>query len=383
VEELIERLRSVPDPRSERGKRHALADLLFIALVAMVSGADDAEAMETFGRVNVDWFKTFLDLPHGIPSQDTFLRVFAVLRPEDVQGLFAGWVQAARAAATDEHLAIDGKTLRRSFDTASGGRAIHMVSAWLSDQGLVLGQVKVDEKENEIVAIPELLRILDVRGLTVTIDAMGCQRAIAEAIVGAGANYVLTVKGNHPTLHEHIQLFFDDALRSRRSLDDPRPEVEVVSETDGDHGRIETRTCWFSRDLSWVDQRAEWSGLSGLAMIRRERMDRSTGRQSEEVAYFIVAHPTATAARVARWVRSHWGIENSLHWTLDMVFDEDQCRVRVGHAAQNLAVLRHLVMNLFRDARSKKKRSLTKHRQLCGWNREYMLAIVAGLPLPC
>lgn len=383
VDALIERLRGVPDPRSGRGKRHLLSDVLFIALVAMVGGANDAEAMETFGEANEEWLRQFIDLPHGIPSQDTFLRCFAVLRPEDVQELFIQWVGAVRASAVEGHLAIDGKTLRRSFDSASGSRAIHMVSAWLSNQGLVLGQVRVDEKANEITAIPDLLRLLDVRGLTVTIDAMGCQRTIAQSIVDKGANYVLSVKGNHPTLHSHLEMFFDDALRTQRPFDDPKPAVDVDQQVDSDHGRIETRTCWFSQDLSYIDQKADWAGLTGVAMIRRQREDKRTGKKTDEVSYYIVAHPSATAAKVARWVRSHWGIENKLHWTLDMNFDEDQSRVRAGHAAQTFATLRHLVMNLFRDVKSQKKRSLAKHRQLCGWSRDYLIAVLAGREVPC
>lgn len=351
--------------------------MLFIALVAMVSGADDAEAMEEFGESNEAWFRQFMGLPHGIPSQDTFLRVFALLDPGVVQTLFRDWVNGLRTVWEGGHVALDGKTLRGSFDHASGGKAIHMVSAWLADEGLVLGQVKVDDKANEIVAIPELLRLLDIRGVTVTIDAMGCQRTIAAQIVEQGGHYVLSVKDNHPTLHEHIAGFFADAERTQRPIDDPAPSVETYQEVDAGHGRVETRRCWFSRDLSWLDQRGDWAGLDGIARIERERHDKRTGKTTTERAYFIVANPKATARSVARVVREHWGIENGLHWVLDMTFDEDQCRVRAGHAAQNLAVLRHLVMNLMRTAPGK-KRSMVKRRQRCGWDRSFMLSVLAG-----
>jgi predicted transposase YbfD/YdcC len=377
VESLLTRLRLVPDARDERGRRHDLVEVLFIALVAMVSGADDAEAMEDFGDANESWFREFLELPHGIPSQDTFLRVFAMLDPNAVQTLFRNWVEGLRTVWEGGHIALDGKTLRRSFNQASGGKAIHMVSAWLADEGLVLGQVKVDGKANEIVAIPELLRVLDVRGVTVSIDAMGCQRAIASQIVEQGGHYVLSVKDNHPTLHAHIDEFFADSGRLQRPVDDPAPTVEVHEEVDAGHGRVETRTCWFSRDLTWVDQREDWRGLDGIAMVLRERHDKRTGTTSREKAYFIVANPTATAGSVARVVRNHWGIENGLHWVLDMTFDEDACRVRAGHAAQNLAVLRHLVMNLMRTAPGK-KRSMVKRRQRCAWDRSFMLSVLAG-----
>jgi predicted transposase YbfD/YdcC len=377
IEDLLCRFRLVADPREERGRRHSLVDVLFIAMVAMVSGADDAESMQVFGEANEAWFRQFLQLPHGIPSQDTYLRVFALLDPGAVQTLFRNWVDGIRTVWEGGHVALDGKTLRRSFDAASGGKRIHMVSAWLSDEGLVLGQVKVEEKENEIVAIPELLRLLDIRGVTVTIDAMGCQRAIAAQIVEKRGHYVLSVKENHPTLHEHIEGFFADAGRTQRPIDDPAPRVETHQEVDAGHGRVETRTCWFSRDLSWVDARAEWAGLDGIAMVMRERHDKRTGKTSMERAYFIVSHPRATAGTVARVIRDHWGIENGLHWALDMTFNEDQSRVRARHAAQNLAVLRHLVMNLLRTAPGK-KRSLVKRRQRCGWDRSFLLSVLAG-----
>ena len=351
--------------------------MLFVALVAMVSGADDAEAMQEFGESNETWFREFLALPHGIPSQDTFLRVFALLDPGVVQSMFAAWVKGLRTVWEGGHVALDGKTLRRSFDNASGGKAIHMVSAWLADEGLVLGQVKVEDKSNEIVAIPELLRLLDIRGVTVTIDAIGCQRAIASQIVAQGGHYVLSVMENHPTLHEHIAGFFADARRAQRPADDPAPTVETHQEIDAGHGRVETRTCWLSRDLRWVDQRDDWAGLDGIAMVERERHDKGTGKTTTEKAYYIVANPNGTAASVGRVVRDHWGIENGLHWVLDMTFDEDQCRVRSGHAAQNLAVLRHLVMNLMRTAPGK-KRSMAKRRQRCGWDRSFMLSVLAG-----
>lgn len=377
IEQLLFRLRSVPEPRGERGLRHDLVEVLFIALVAMVSGADDAEAMEEFGEANETWFQQFMALPHGIPSQDTFLRVFALLDPGVVQTMFRDWVHGLRTVWEGGHLALDGKTLRRSFDHASGGKAIHMVSAWLADQGLVLGQVKVDEKANEIVAIPELLRLLDIRGVTVTIDAMGCQRAIAAQIVEQGGHYVLAVKDNHPTLHEQIDGFFKDAARTQRPVDDPAPQVQTHVEVDGGHGRVETRTCRLSHDLSWIDQRGDWAGLNGIAMVERERYDQRTSKTTTETAYFIVANPQTTAKSVARVVRDHWSIENGLHWVLDMTFDEDQCRIRSGNAAQNLSVLRHLVMNLLRAAPGK-RRSMVKRRQRCGWDRSFLLSVLAG-----
>ena len=340
IEQLKVMLGQIPDPREARGKRHALVDVLFIALVAMVAGADGADGMEDFGDAHEDWFRQFLPLEHGIPSQDTFLRVFATLEPDALGTIFREWVAGGwRKTHGEGHVALDGKTIRRSFDTASGGKAIHMVSAWLSEDGLVLGQVAVKEKSNEIKAIPELLRLLDVRGTTVTIDAMGCQRAIAEQIVDSDADYILAVKDNQPTLRGNIVSCFADADRDSRPMDDPAPEVDVASETDAGHGRVEERLCRLIRDLAWVEQRDNWKGLSAIAEVVAIRTDKSSGKTSAELRYYIVSSATAGAADVLHAVRSHWGIENRLHWVLDVTFAEDFSRIRAGHAAKNLAVL--------------------------------------------
>ena len=368
----------IPDSRDSQGRRHNLVDILFIALVAIVAGADDAEAIEEFGEANQAWFTQVLGLEHGIPSQDTYLRVFAAMDPSVFQAVFRQWVeQEARRTRGEGHVAFDGKTLRRSFDTASGGKAIHMVSAWFSDDGLVLGQRAVDEKSNEITAIPELLRLLDVRGTTVTIDAMGCQRAIAEQIVDSGAHYILAVKDNQPKLHENVAACFADAQRASRPIDDPAPVVEVATETDAGHGRVEERTCKLMRDLNWIDQREDWKGLDAIAEIRATRTDKASGHTSTESRLYIVSHADATAADVLRLVRSHWGIENRLHWVLDMAFDEDLSRIRVGHAAKNFAVIRHAALNLLRSAPGKKK-SLALQRKRCGWDRDYLVTVLAG-----
>ena len=381
IEDLVDRLRRVDDPREERGVRHSLVDVLFIALVAMVSGADDAEAMQDYGEANAEWFAEFLELRHGIPSQDTFLRVFALLSTATVERLFLDWVHGLRTVCEGGHVALDGKTVRRSFDAASGGKAIHMVSAWLASEGLVLGQVKVAEKANEIVAIPELLRLLDIRGVVVTIDAIGCQRTIASQIVEQGGGYVLPVKDNHPKLHADVADYFQGLGRENGRAVTPAKDLDRHESIDAGHGRIDTQTCVLSRDLRSITQRADWPGLLGIAMIARRREDKRTGQVSTEQAYFLVNAPAATAASVAGVVRAHWGIENGLHWVLDMTFKGDQCRVRAGNAAQNLAVLRHLVMNLMRTAPGK-KRSMAKRRQRCGWDRGFMLSVLAGRELP-
>jgi len=294
-------------------------DVLFIALAATLGGADDAEAMQEFGEA---------------------------------------------------HIAIDGKTVRGSRCAGSGAKAIHMVSAWLKEQGLVLGQVKVDDKSNETVAIPVLLGPLDVRGATVTIDAMGCQRAIADKIIEGAGRYVLAVKDNQPTLKANIDGFFADAARTERSLDDPAPHVEEAHATDAGHGRIEERTCLLSRDLSWIERPEDWRGLDGIALVRSVRTNETTGKRSEEERIYIVANPDLTAAGVLERSRDHWGIENKLHWVLDVTFGEDANRTHVGNAARNFAVLRHVALNLLRTA-SGKKRSIKLRRQRCGWDATF------------
>ncbi len=369
-------LSSVGDPRSPRGCRHRFEEILFIALAAMVSGADDAEAIEDFGESHEDWLRKLLELPHGIPSQDTFLRVFAGVDPEAFQGAFREWVTGLRQTFEGGRIAIDGKTLRRSFDNASGGKAIHMLSAWLVEDGLVLGQLKVDAKSNEITAIPELLRLLDVRGATITIDAMGCQRAIAEQIIDSGGHYALAVKDNQPTLNDNVQTFFADAQRPQRPLDDPAPHFEKAREADAGHGRVEERTCLLSRDLSWVENRADWKGLDAIALVRSVRHDKATGEASTEERFFIVSHPSITAAELLQTIRGHWGIENRLHWVLDMTFGEDNIRTRIGNAAANFALVRHVALNLLRGIND--KLSIRRRRRRCGSYQDYLEAALTG-----
>jgi predicted transposase YbfD/YdcC len=376
IEQLKVLLAGIGDPRDRRGRLHEFVDILFIALSAMLAGADDAEAIEDFGDAHEEWLRQFLELPNGIPTQDTYLRVFAAIDPKAMQSVFREWVTRQRATSEVGHIAIDGKTLRRSFNAATGGKAIHMVSAWLADEGLVLGQLKTGEKSNEITAIPELLRLLDVRGATVTIDAMGCQRAIAEQIVDSGAHYALAVKDNQPTLCDNIRGFFQDAQRLQRPVDDPAPVLETMREADGGHGRVEERTCWLSRDLSWVENRPDWKGLAAIALVRSERHELATQKSSTEERVFILSDPNATAAAFLRTVRNHWGVENKLHWVLDMTFGEDANRTRIGNAAANLAVLRHVTLNLLRGVPD--KRSVRKRRQRCGWDLNYLSAVLIG-----
>lgn len=377
----------VPDPRKPRGTRHPMADVLFIMLVAVLAGAEDAEAIEDFGNFHADWFRERCGLPHGIPSQDTYLRVLATMAPDEFGKAFQRWVAEVWGASEGGHIAIDGKALRRSFDRAAGLGAVQSVAAFATEHGVVLGQVTVDDKENEIVAIPRLLRLIDLRGATVTIDAMGCQTAIADAIVEEGGDYILQVKGNHPSLRSQLAGFFADAGREQRPLDDPAPRMHVATETDSGHGRVEERRCQLSHDLSWIERASQWRGLSAIAKLERRRENKATGATSHETSYYLVSSADATAAQVNTLIRAHWGIENSLHWTLDVTFDEDRCRVRKGNAAENFGTIRRAATNLLRNApnptRKRAKVSMVRKRRHCMMStayRESVLRLEPAIP---
>jgi predicted transposase YbfD/YdcC len=346
---------------------------LFIALLAMMAGANDAEAIQTFGDINEEWLRTFLELPNGIPSQDTYLRLLAILDPAALTKVLRDWVQDLRGERAGGHIALDGKTVRGSFDRATGGQAIHMVSAWLVGEGLVLGERKIQDKSNEIVAIPELLSLLDVRETTITLDAMGTQKAIAHQITEQKGSYILPLKENHPNLHKEVADYFQGLGYS--GLTPAKGMVDRHEDVDAGHGRVETRTCTLSTDLRSLTQRAEWPGLEGIAMVTRRREDKLSGKTSTEYEYYLVGKKKTSAKEVGSLIRNHWGIENGLHWVLDVTFGEDKCRIRAKNGAENMAVLRHLVMSLMRNAPGK-KRSMAKRRQRCGWDRSFLLSVL-------
>ena len=371
---------SLPDPRRRQGTRYPLVSVVTIALMAMVCGCDDAEAMQTWAEVNEEWLLGMLELPHGSPTQDVFLAVFAALNPEAFSTVFRAWIACLRLrVSAEKHIAVDGKTSRRSFDTAGGRPAIHTVSAWLSDEGLVLGQRKTADKSNEITAIPELLRVLDLRAATVTIDAMGCQTEIAKTIVGGGGDYLLAVKENQPTLHQDVAATFVEAADERvRSLDDPpRPVVEVVQEVEKGHGRIEKRIVELTRNLGWITAAQRWPGLAFAVKVTRKRTILATGKTSSETAYYIGSAAKLNAAGAARFIRRHWSIENELHWVLDMAFREDESRHRSRNLAQNLTTLRHLALNLLKRDPSRKL-GIANSRKRAGWDRSYLVRILGG-----
>jgi predicted transposase YbfD/YdcC len=367
---------ALTDPRSDHSKQHQLLDIITIALCGVLCGAESWTEIEQFGQAKLPWLGTFLALPHGLPAHDTFGRVFAALDPAQFQRCFLGWVQAVVAqtrgqVSPGQVVALDGKTRRRSHDRTNGKAAIHLVSAWATENRLVLGQVKVDDKSNEIAALPELVQLLALRGCSVTIDAMGCQAAIAQAIIAQGADYVLALKGNQPTLAQAVQAMFADAQATgfQGLAHDQHTTVEKG------HGRIETRRCWTISEpehIAYLNEHGRWTGLRSIGMLEAERVIGAT--TTRDTRYFIGSLPGA-ARQFGQAVRAHWGIENRLHWVLDIAFREDDCRVRQGEAAQNFAILRQVALNLLREERTAKVGVKAK-RLKAGWDEQYLLRVL-------
>jgi predicted transposase YbfD/YdcC len=358
----------LPDPRIDRNKLHKLVDIVTTALCAVLCGADTWEDIVEFARCREAWFRTFLELPHGIPSHDTFNRVFSLLDPEAFRQCFLRWVRCALPGLPQDVIAIDGKTLRRSRSRATEDPAIHMVSAWAHSHRLVLAQRKTREKSNEITAIPEVLRMLDLTGSVVTIDAMGCQTAIAQQIVDQRGDYVLSLKGNQGSLHDDVALFFQEIRRN--CPDDVHPSIH--ESTDGDHGRVEVRRHWSVDDIDWLIQRHGWPGLTSIGMVESERHIGS--EITTETRYFLSSLPK-DAQRLGAVARAHWGIENTLHWVLDVAFREDQSRIRKDHAPENFATLRHLALNLIRADKTTKG-SVRVKRLRAGWDDAFLAKLL-------
>ena len=369
---LQDHFATLTDPRCPYAphSRHLLMDILIIAVCAVISGAEGWEDIEEYGKSQAEWFADLLDLPHGIPGHDTFRRVLSRLDPEELTRCFISWTNALSEASGGDIVSIDGKTLRHSFDRATSTAAIHMVRAWASANRLALGQRKVEEKSNEITAIPKLLQLLDLKGAVVTIDAMGCQKEIAKTITEQGADYVLALKDNHPTLSDAVTLFLNDA-RDTGFADIAHAYHETV---DGDHGRIETRRYWITSEIAWLGAKASWANLHSVGMVESRREIGETVQI--DTRYFLTSLP-AQGMRFAQAVRQHWGIENSLHWVLDVSFDEDACRIRKDKGAQTFSVLRHIALNLLRRE-PHHKRGIKARRKRAGWDRDYLVQVLTG-----
>jgi predicted transposase YbfD/YdcC len=360
----------LPDPRVQKRSKHKLVDILVIAICAVISGAQGWEDIEEYGNAKIDWFKTFLELPHGIPSHDTFARVFSILDPLWFSRCFASWAETMRENVKESVIAIDGKTLRRSFDTVTGRSAIHMVSAWMVGNQVILGQVKVDEKSNEITAVPKLIDMLSVQGSTLTMDAMNCQKEIAQKIVDKGADYVFSLKGNHSAIHSEVKEFFEDcATNSFRDV-----SHDYFETTDKGHGRIEIRRYWQTADIGWLEEKGNWKGLRSIAMVQAVRI---TGENTAVETRYFLSSKEPNAQKLSHAVRGHWEIENGLHWCLDVAMGEDDCRIRIQNATENFVVLRHIALNLLKQEKSKKRGLKAKSKIAC-WDNNYLLKVLWG-----
>jgi predicted transposase YbfD/YdcC len=360
----------VTDPRLERTKRHTLLDIIILALCATLGGANGWADIERFGKAKLAFFRQFLHLPNGIPSHDTFGRVFALLDPAALLVSIQEWLEALGRVVGQEVVAIDGKTLRGSFDTAADKHPLHLVSAWATEARLVLGQVAVDAKSNEITAIPQLLALLDLRACIVTIDAIGCQKEIAAAIRAQEADYVLAIKDNQPTLHQSVH----EAFVAHADADFADPTLRRLKTVERGHGREETREYVIASPPRELTGAGEWKDVRSIGLVMRTRV--VDGEISEEVVYYLSSLPPKVKT-FARAVRGHWGIENRLHWSLDVTFAEDQNRVRKDHGPANLGMLRRLALSILQQDTSSKD-SLRGKRLIAGWDEDRLLKILAG-----
>jgi predicted transposase YbfD/YdcC len=371
---LLSAFERMEDPRGYRGRRHRLADIVTIAILASICGASGFADIALFGKSKQKWLRTFLELPAGVPSAATFSRVFAAMNPDAFEACFRLWVSAV-AAAIKGVLAIDGKTLRGSLDRAGGKSAIHMVSAWAAGNSVVFGQLAVDEKTNEITAIPALLALLDLKGLIVTIDAMGCQKDIAKTIVAGGGDYLLAVKDNHKGLRDDIEETFTWCRgRNMKGV-----EHAHSTHTEKGHGRIETRHVTVLWYLGLVRDAAAWANLKCLVEVESQRTVLGGGEDGRdettmERRYFISSLATRDAERIGAACRAHWGIENGLHWRLDVTFREDERRVRAGHAAENLSRVSRIALNLLKLEPTKE--SIRGKRLHAGWDHDFLLGVL-------
>ena len=358
------------DPRADNA-RHFLTDILVIAILAVMCGCDDFPGIVEYALDEQDWLKTFLSLPHGIPSLSTFRRVFAVLRPSVLQGVMRRWSGELAGTLAGKQINLDGKTLRRSFDHGWKKNGLHIVTAWCVEENLVLAQTAVNEKSNEITAVPKVLEMLDFKGAIISVDALNTQKTIAQQIVKGGGDYLMAVKDNHPTLNDSIRLHLDEMILEKFA------GIEHVyhETTDGGHGRIDTRRVWATSQIDWLADREQWKNLMSVAVVESTRRVLGKGESTTTRRYYISSLKPNSGEQIAGLIRNHWSIENSQHWTLDVAFNEDQSRVRKDHGDQNLAVLRRLALGLLRRDRRVKVGAQNKRLKACR-NRDYLLGVL-------
>jgi len=369
AEALFESLRRIDDPRREHQKFHSLFDILVIAICAVICGAEHWTEMEEFGEAKQEWFSTFLELENGIPSHDTFRRVFILLDNIKLKELFIDWISAAVSLSKGSLINLDGKNLCGSKELIKGKKALNVVSAWASEASVVLGQVKCEEKSNEITAIPELLKILDLEACVVTIDAIGCQKETVTQIAEKRADYVISLKGNQGNLYQDIK----DYLHWAERIGFKEIPYDYCSTLEKDHGRIEERRCWVTEEIAWLEQKDEWKNLKSVVMV--EAIREVMGKEKTVERRYFISSLEANAELALKCVRGHWAIENQLHWCLDIGFREDDCRVCEAKSAENLATLRHIGLNLLKQETSCKL-GIKSKRKKAGWNESYLLKVL-------
>lgn len=334
---LFEHIRIISDPRAEKNRQHPLETIVFIAICAVICGAESWVDLQRYGKLKGEWLSKHVDLSRGVPSHDTFGRFFALLDPKGFQEGFLGWIRSISEKTQGRIVSLDGKSLRRSHDRSKGKEALHWVHAWASENHFLLGEIKTDAKSNEITAIPELLKLLDLEGAIVTVDAMGTQKEIVGEIVDKGGDYVVALKGNHGVFHEEVKQYWEDPQL--------RKEADHYETTEKGHGRLEQRRHWSTEDLDWFADKAQWPGIKSIGCVEAERTIQ--GQTSVGKRYYL-SSLGEDAQELARSVRAHWSVENNLHWVLDVVFREDESRVRMGHAAENFALLRRMALSLIK-----------------------------------
>ena len=371
---IVTHFQTLEDPRIARTKKHLLLDILVIAVCTLLTGGEGFQDMELFGLSKRVWLQTFLALPHGIPSHDTFGRVFARLNPQRFQECFVSWTQAVAQLTQGTLISLDGKTVKASFDRATASSPLHMLSAWCSENGgLVIGQTKTDSKSNEITAIPELLRLLAIKGCIVTIDAMGCQTAIARQIRVQGGDYLLALKSNHKKAYTAIKQYFHHHIEHQLAW---RTAGNFFDAFDNTHGRRVRRRVWTMTDVESLPALEKWPGLQAVIAVETIRMAHQDAPVTSDYRFYISSLGRSADAFVTM-IRQHWDIENKLHWSLDVTFNEDRCRIRKDYAPENVAAVRHIALNLLRQEHTHHI-SLRQKRLLCGLDEHYLLTVLSG-----